>query len=157
MEKKEPNISALMILHSFGKELRDYEVMDLSILKITELNEDPTTTLQKYLKDTNKKTSKIFAKLNNLDYLKEMASEDLGDHGDISEKLHKELWSKNHSELFYILKVDLFYNKSKNYWTGETDIEVEHEYQISDISKEWNDLNLLQLENKVNDNNDLEK
>ena len=75
------------------------------------------------------KARAIGKELNYLEAVKEMVEEDVGEQGDISKEIHKELWEKYQSCGFYCIEIKLWYTVTKDYF-GEIDTDVDYEYKI---------------------------
>lgn len=95
MEKNlKPNIECLFVLHSFGENNRDFEILDIHYpINLVEESKE-----FEFLYNKEKRTEEEENRLKYLieiiydsDSLIEMASEDIGKYGEVSEKIHKEL------------------------------------------------------------------
>lgn len=69
--------------------------------------------------------------------LRKMTAEDLGNYGEISNIIHRELWEENKEECYYTIEVEVAYTKNRNYLTGEIDTDVNFDYEVVGKSKEY--------------------
>jgi len=144
--QKQPTIQALILFHLIDE--RHFEVMNISFpyTNESELQAEYEKEVAKW-KESNRITQ-LISELCRLDSIMEMATEDLGNNGSVSEDIHEELWSKEKKEHYYCINVDLYYSESRDYF-GEIDIDVDYEYEVSSIEKEWDKLDLLQKDAKI--------
>lgn len=132
-EGMNPDIRVLIVLHSFGEGITDFEVKDIAFPEIEELEKDVEANVNK---------------LRSLEGLQEMASEDVCSYGEVSRSIHKELWGINKKEQYYCVDISLFY-KSTESWDGEFDTEVAFKYELVDLVQNWEHLDLIQKGSKI--------
>ena len=153
MENKKPDINVYIILHSYGKGDNDFEIMDIAFPEMDKLEKE---LLEKLPSDKSnidvhdKSNLRIMNQLNSMSALEEMAGEDLGDYGCVSEDIHKELWKKNQMERFYAIRIEVSYETTREYWSGEVDTDVYNfEYELLDLNEALCYFDLLQAGNKI--------
>ena len=144
--QKQPTIQALILLHSIDE--RHFEVMQIVFPHIDTKELEAEFEKEKAISETSNRFKQIVSELCSIDSLMDSATMDLGNNGNVSEDIHEELWSKEKKEHYYCINVDLFYSESRDYF-GEIDIDVDYEYEVSSIEKEWDKLDLLQKDTKI--------
>lgn len=72
---------------------------------------------------------RIYGHLCSIDSIREMASEDIGDYGQVSEEINRDLWDKNQNEKTYEISLALWYTTTQDYF-GEIDVDVDFKYEV---------------------------
>lgn len=71
--------------------------------------------------------------------LMEMFCEDVGDYGNISKQIHKDLWKESQTEQINKVKVCAGYTTTKDYF-GEIDIESTFTYEVTERNMKYDNL-----------------
>lgn len=125
-KNRTPEITAVILLHSISK--TDFEVDDIEFI------DAEYDKLEKEYGSLNgkagyeKKLKNICGQLCRIDGIREMAAEDIGDHGEVSKDINEELWQKNQVEKTYKVIIALWYTTTQDYF-GEVDVDVDCEYE----------------------------
>lgn len=105
------DIYGYIVIHSFEK--ASFEILDIEIP-------------EEY--DTPQKEGLV-----------EMFCEDVGDYGDISKQIHKDLWKESQTDQINKVKVCAGYTTTKDYF-GEIDIENTFTYEVTERNIEYENL-----------------
>ena len=124
------------ILHSIAK--NNFEIVDITFHNKRE--KKLTKHIENLQKQNLKINENIYQELLNIESFQEMVAEDIGDYGDISKKIHKELWNENNDEYYYIVDITISYNTTKDYFTNEIDIIPNYEYKVIGKTKYYEDV-----------------
>lgn len=114
-KQKEYIINAEVILHSYGPEESDFEVIDI------DFPEEFLTDEEMWKSNPDKASY--------MDTLIEMASEELNEYSETMQTIHKYFWKSHDEEMAYRVKVNLSFHDTCDYW-GEYDTEVYADYEI---------------------------
>lgn len=139
-----PNVVANVVIHSINK--KEFEVMNIDFVSevYDQLSKEYAT-----LKENNKEIPRILIEnLCSIEGIRDDATMDLDDYGEVSKNINKELWDKFQKEMFHTVKVELFYETTRDYWTGEVDTDVDYEYELLGSSFEYEDYE-CELESSV--------
>ena len=128
-----PDEKATIVLHSIDKD--EFEIIDITFHneKQDQLMERVSTFQSK----GNEVPDNIYRELCAIDGLQKMVTEDLGDYGEVAKYIHRKLWEENGEEYYYTIDVEVGYTEDRDYWTGEVDYDVDFDYHVTEISKEY--------------------
>ena len=133
--KSKPDVVANVVIHSISK--NEFEIMDIDFI-----SEEYDRLSKEFsnLQENNKEISrKLIEGLCFIDGIRDYATMDLNDYGEVSKDINKELWDKFQKEMFHTVKVELFYETTRDYWTGEVDTDVDYECELLKSSLEYED------------------
>lgn len=133
--KPTPDVKAEVIIHSISE--KEFEVMDITFYD--ERQEKLSKEFEKLQSQGLPIPNGLVGDLCKIDAIQEMASEDLGDYGEESSYINKELWKKFGQEMFHTLMVEISYTDSKDYLTGEVDTDASCEYELIKSSLGYED------------------
>lgn len=137
------DIIAKIILHSIDKD--NFELTDISF------EDEETRLLEKQLEsfqtegqpsfreilESSIEAQELYGKLCSIDAMREMASEDLGEYGDVLRKIHNKLWEKAPEEMYHTVNVSLRYSTVRtDYWSAEYDTKVDFDFEVLFSSKQ---------------------
>lgn len=142
LEKENDTLKTTMMLygeveiHSYGPGKDDYEVIDISFPIIDKKMNKLENKLATFTNKESSDVKNLVAHLLQLDAIKDMGTEELGDYGNIPKEIHKEYWKKNPNEQTYIAGVGMNFFEDRDYMTGEMDTRVESKWIFLDTEKE---------------------
>jgi len=128
-----PDEKATIVLHSIDKD--EFEIIDTTFH-----NEEQNQLMEQvsaFQSEGNEVPDNIYRKLCAIDGLQKMVAEDLGNYGEVAKYIHQKLWKENGEEYYYTIDVEVGYTEDRDYWTGEVDYDVDFDYHVTEISKEY--------------------
>ena len=136
--RPKPTVQATIVLHSISKD--DFEIVNISFhdKRMDELEKEleKLGSIHQTEETMTEKEKQIYGEIMLINGTWEMAAEDLGDTGEISEEIHEELWLQYPEEMYHSITVDLFYKSYEDYWSGEIDTFVnDYDYEVIESSK----------------------
>ena len=111
-------IYAKVILHSYGEEERDFEVLDINF-------DEKYIPTEEIYKENSKKA--IY-----MDAIYNLAIEEVSDCGQTFKLIHKELWNKYKEDQSYKICIGLNFKDTRDFY-NEVDIDVDFEYEELEI------------------------
>lgn len=129
------DFKAVFTLHSYGEGRRDYEIIgDISFPEIDKRISELTRQIA-LIPRNEKKREYIYREIATLDMYRDILYEDLGDFGEISEKIHTELWKKNQTENDYTISAALSYSDYRGPYTGKVDTDISYTYEVTNMQQ----------------------
>lgn len=135
IHRPKPDAKAEIVIHSISE--KEFEVIDITFYD--ERQEKLSKEFEKLQSQGLPIPNGLVGDLCKIDAIQEMASEDLGDYGEESSYINKELWKKFGQEMFHTVMVEISYTDSKDYLTGEVDTDASCEYELINSSLEYED------------------
>lgn len=140
MERLGKPYKAIVLLHSINE--KEFEIESIGFI-------DEMDKFEKKYQKANGEEKEFFAhKLIDIDAIRDMIAEEVGEYGETIKEIHKDLWDKNQLERFYCVTINLWFETTRDYF-GEYDVEVDYEYELSNISSQWQYLDLYQKGSKI--------
>ena len=133
--KKEHMENATIVLHSISK--KEFEIMDITFHNKRE--KELTNYVDFCEANKTPVPENIQRELCDIGYFQDNVAEDIGDYGEVSESIHREIWEENEEESYYTIDVGVSYKITQDYWSGEIDTEVDFDYEIVSKSKDYDE------------------